>query len=202
MQNNVLIDFGAAKGNLVKGGEVYRLITASFLHVNLLHITMNSISILLFVSRFEKIYGWQTPLVLLVASITGTPIIMQDSCSACYATKPISPQAPQLPSLEYWAASSPTSSSTGLPYNRGVLTAVFGWVCDWWDCAHRRDDWRAADFAGCAAGDAVEERSDKVLRVGGDSGDEYDNLPGFLSHLMMSMLSLFILLFILNSTRV
>ena len=87
-------------------------------------------------------------------------------------------------------------------YNRGVLTAVFGWVCDWWDCAHRRDDWRAADFSGCAAGDAVEERSDKVLRVGGDSGDEYDNLPGFLSHLMMSMLSLFILLFILNSTRV
>ncbi len=48
----ILINYGAAVGSLVKDGEVYRLITATFLHVNLLHIVMNSISILIFVTRF------------------------------------------------------------------------------------------------------------------------------------------------------
>ena len=52
VQTAVLIDFGAALGTLVKGGEVWRLITASFLHVTLLHIVMNSISLLIFLTRF------------------------------------------------------------------------------------------------------------------------------------------------------
>jgi membrane associated rhomboid family serine protease len=49
---SVLIDFGAAVGSLVKEGAIYRLVTATFLHANLLHIVMNSISLLIFVTRF------------------------------------------------------------------------------------------------------------------------------------------------------
>ncbi len=52
VQNSVLVDFGAARGDLVKSGQVYRLITASFLHITLLHILMNSISLLIFLTRF------------------------------------------------------------------------------------------------------------------------------------------------------
>ena len=73
MQTQVLIDFGAALGTLIKEGQVYRLITATFLHVNLMHIIMNSISLLIFATRFEKIYPLMTPVVLLVSSITGIP---------------------------------------------------------------------------------------------------------------------------------
>jgi len=73
---DVLKQCGAAQGGLIKEGEVYRLVTASFLHVNLLHIFMNSISLLIFVSRFEKIYPKQTAVILLVSSVTGTCEVM------------------------------------------------------------------------------------------------------------------------------
>ena len=71
VSHDVLINFGAAQGYLIKDGEVYRLITAAFLHANLLHIVMNSISMLIFLTRFEKIYPRHTPIVLLVAAISG-----------------------------------------------------------------------------------------------------------------------------------
>ena len=47
----VLIDFGAMKRDLLENGEIWRLITAAFLHIDLLHITMNSLSILFFMTR-------------------------------------------------------------------------------------------------------------------------------------------------------
>lgn len=47
-----LVDFGGALGTLIKEGQIYRLLTAAFLHVNLLHILMNSISLFIFLTRF------------------------------------------------------------------------------------------------------------------------------------------------------
>jgi rhomboid protease GluP len=73
ISQKVLIDYGGALGSLVKDGELYRLITASFLHANLMHIVMNSISLLFLATRFEKIYPKSTPLILLTSSITGKP---------------------------------------------------------------------------------------------------------------------------------
>lgn len=52
IQSQILLDYGAAQGTLIKSGEVYRLITASFLHANLMHIIMNSISLLFIATRF------------------------------------------------------------------------------------------------------------------------------------------------------
>lgn len=69
----MLIDFGAATGTLIKEGQIYRLFTAGFLHVNFLHILMNSISLFIFLTRFERIYPLLTPVILVVSSITGTP---------------------------------------------------------------------------------------------------------------------------------
>lgn len=73
----VLIDFGGALGELVQSGQVYRLLTASFLHVDLMHIIMNSISLLFLCTRFEKVYPFYTPFVMLISAITGTPLITQ-----------------------------------------------------------------------------------------------------------------------------
>ena len=46
-----LRDFGAFNYQLLKDGEVWRLITAAFLHSDLLQIVMSSISILFFVTQ-------------------------------------------------------------------------------------------------------------------------------------------------------
>ena len=67
-----LRDFGAMNSELFREGQVWRLITASILHVDLLHITMNTLSILFFLTRLEKIYKPQYILALvLTSSITG-----------------------------------------------------------------------------------------------------------------------------------
>jgi rhomboid protease GluP len=85
VQLSVLIDYGAAEGVLIQQGEVYRLITASFLHVDLMHIIMNSISLLFLCTRFEKIYRVYTPFVLLASSITGMLWIIKDLRLVCCA---------------------------------------------------------------------------------------------------------------------
>ena len=66
----MLIDLGGVKGSLVQAGQVYRLITGIFLHIDLMHIVMNTITLMFFCSRFEKIYPKQTPIVLLVSAIS------------------------------------------------------------------------------------------------------------------------------------
>jgi rhomboid protease GluP len=80
VSTDVLIDFGAALGTLVQEGQVWRLLSAGFLHVNLLHILMNTVSLLIFLTRFEKIYPLHTPVILVVSSVTGTHQIIQASC--------------------------------------------------------------------------------------------------------------------------
>jgi len=72
VQVDVLDTFGAVTWRGVQNGEVYRLVTAGFLHANLLHILLNSISLLFIGTRFEKIYPKQTPFILLISCISGT----------------------------------------------------------------------------------------------------------------------------------
>ena len=68
----VLIKFGAMKRDLLENGEVWRLLTAAVLHINLLHITMNSLSILFFMTRLEKIYNpLYIVLLMFVSAISG-----------------------------------------------------------------------------------------------------------------------------------
>jgi len=64
----VMLDFGAMFGPYIKSGEVYRIITAAFLHWNLLHIFSNSIFIIFFMTRLEHIYPFYITLVLIIGS--------------------------------------------------------------------------------------------------------------------------------------
>ena len=52
-----LVDLGANAPALVLDGQWYRLVTANFLHVNLLHVYMNSISLLMLGSILERLMG-------------------------------------------------------------------------------------------------------------------------------------------------
>lgn len=63
-----LQQFGAINPSLIRDGQVWRLLTAAFLHIDLLHITMNSISILFFMSRLEKCYNFRYMMGLALAS--------------------------------------------------------------------------------------------------------------------------------------
>jgi rhomboid protease GluP len=74
---NILIKFGAMQDILLANGEVYRLLSASFLHMNLLHITMNLISFVFLLSRLEKIFNVLFIIgILLGSSIAGIPFLI------------------------------------------------------------------------------------------------------------------------------
>ena len=64
--------YGAISYQLVKDGEIWRLITAGFLHINLPHIVMNTVSLLFLLTRLEAIYN---PLIIgcfmLVSMVSG-----------------------------------------------------------------------------------------------------------------------------------
>ncbi len=54
---DVLLDFGAMFGPLIAGGEYWRLFTAMFLHVGMMHLLFNSFGLLIFGRMVERIYG-------------------------------------------------------------------------------------------------------------------------------------------------
>lgn len=70
--SQTLRQFGAFNYQLLKDGQVWRLIVAAFLHQDLLQITMSTISILFFVTQLEQCYN---PLimgvVMIVSAISG-----------------------------------------------------------------------------------------------------------------------------------
>ena len=53
----VLQDFGALFGPLIASGEYWRLFTAMFLHVGLMHLVFNGFGLLIFGRMVETIYG-------------------------------------------------------------------------------------------------------------------------------------------------
>ena len=54
---NVLLRFGAMFGPLVAKGEYWRLFSAMFLHVGLMHLIFNGFSLIIFGRMVESIYG-------------------------------------------------------------------------------------------------------------------------------------------------
>lgn len=54
---NVLLMFGAKQGYFISSGEVYRLLTAAFLHGGLIHLVVNMYSLYAVGGIAEKIYG-------------------------------------------------------------------------------------------------------------------------------------------------
>lgn len=63
-----LLNFGGMYADKLRQGQVWRLVTAAFLHADLLHITMNSISMLFFMSRLEKCYNLKIIVLFALAS--------------------------------------------------------------------------------------------------------------------------------------
>lgn len=67
-----LILFGAKVNPLVAHGEYWRLLTAVFIHIGLMHLVFNLIALLTFGRLAEAIYGhWRFLAVYIVSGITG-----------------------------------------------------------------------------------------------------------------------------------
>jgi rhomboid protease GluP len=67
-----LIDYGGNFQPAVLDGQVYRLISAMFLHIYFMHIFGNLITTFMFLSRIEYTFGWvKTLIIYLVCGISG-----------------------------------------------------------------------------------------------------------------------------------
>lgn len=68
-----LVDFGANYSELVKQGQVYRLITSAFLHVGLIHLLVNMYSLFVVGSQVENFLGkWKFLVIYLISAISGS----------------------------------------------------------------------------------------------------------------------------------
>jgi membrane associated rhomboid family serine protease len=65
---SVLVRFGAMASSRVAGGEYWRLLSASFVHVGAAHLLMNGVALALFGPLAERLYGSVGMLLLFVAS--------------------------------------------------------------------------------------------------------------------------------------
>ena len=82
---NTLIAFGANFGPLVKNGEVFRLITAAFLHIGLIHLAVNMYSLHLIGTQIENYFGKTKYLTIYLGSaIVGSllSVVLTDAVSA------------------------------------------------------------------------------------------------------------------------
>lgn len=71
-QSGTIIDFGGLVGPYVAEGQYFRLVTAMFMHLNLLHLAMNMVSLHQVGSLLEPHYGsWRFLLLYLLAGIGG-----------------------------------------------------------------------------------------------------------------------------------
>ena len=67
-----LIKYGANVGNLVKNGEIYRLISYMFLHAGIFHIFFNMYSLYIVGPRVEDFFGkWKFLLIYILSGISG-----------------------------------------------------------------------------------------------------------------------------------
>ncbi len=78
----VLISSGANVPKLIKNkNELWRLVTAAFLHANFLHIFFNTVSTFMFVSTLEYSYGSYTIIYMWLLSAIGGNIFSADFAS-------------------------------------------------------------------------------------------------------------------------
>ncbi|MGL4973167.1 MAG: rhomboid family intramembrane serine protease [Culicoidibacterales bacterium] len=69
----VLLEFGAMQNQLVANGEIWRLITANFLHIGFFHLLMNMVIYYQFGNLLESVLkAWQYVCVLIIAMFTTT----------------------------------------------------------------------------------------------------------------------------------
>lgn len=71
-------------GPLIRNGEIYRLLTGTFLHVDLLHLLCNGYALYMTGSLVESFFGkWKYTAIYLVSALTGSllSIIMGDNIS-------------------------------------------------------------------------------------------------------------------------
>ena len=65
---NTLINFGANYVTLTKAGDYYRLITAAFLHIGIIHLVLNMYSLYIVGTQIEYFYGKIKYLIIYLAS--------------------------------------------------------------------------------------------------------------------------------------
>lgn len=69
---SVLVDFGARVSVLIQAGQWWRLITPVFLHIGLMHIVVNSVTVYYIGTQIEMIFGHtRFAVIYLVTAITG-----------------------------------------------------------------------------------------------------------------------------------
>jgi rhomboid protease GluP len=70
---NLLIQFGAKVNDLIVAGEYWRLLSATFLHIGLLHLLLNGWALYLFGPMIERYYGaGRFVVIYLVAGLGGS----------------------------------------------------------------------------------------------------------------------------------
>ncbi|WP_179395623.1 rhomboid family intramembrane serine protease [Lacticaseibacillus absianus] len=70
--NYVLLQFGARYNPLIYAGEWWRFITPIFLHIGLMHLAVNAVSLYFLGEIAEKIFGhWRFLLIYLISGIAG-----------------------------------------------------------------------------------------------------------------------------------
>lgn len=74
---NTLLTFGAMNGALVKSGEVYRLITAAFIHIGFIHLAFNMYALNVIGSQIESFLGkTKFLLIYFISAISGSILSM------------------------------------------------------------------------------------------------------------------------------
>ena len=69
---NVLVKCGANVGDLVRHGEIWRLVTHMFLHIGIFHLFFNMYSLYYVGTRVEDFYGkWKYLLIYFISGISG-----------------------------------------------------------------------------------------------------------------------------------
>ena len=68
-----LVEFGANVGSLVRGGEIYRLISCIFLHAGIMHIVLNMYSLYVVGPKVEDFFGkWKFLLIYFLSGISAS----------------------------------------------------------------------------------------------------------------------------------
>lgn len=70
-----LVDMGAKVNILIDDGQVWRFLTAAFLHGGLIHIIFNMMALNAIGMQVEKIYGWKKYLLIYFSSAIGGSIL-------------------------------------------------------------------------------------------------------------------------------
>lgn len=68
-----LLSFGANLGELVRQGEIYRLLTSAFLHIGVMHLLVNCYSLYVIGPQIESFFGkWKFLAIYLMSAICGS----------------------------------------------------------------------------------------------------------------------------------